>query len=415
MFTKLRNKFLILNLVIISFMMLLAFAAIYFITYNNVQGDISIDLHRTSEFYRNSYKTPVQPNTNFIDTISSQRSLSITMFTDTQWKIETTSSVFDIDTHSSEKLKNAALSQNKSTGTFKISDNVWAFMIESHYNGYQIVFLDITSRQAILTNLVYTFLIIAIIMLVFIFFISKFFANRSIKPVREAFYRQKQFIADASHELKTPLTVINTNVDVLLSNGEENINNYSKWLYYIKSEVERMTKLTNDLLYLTQLDYTDVKMIYTDFDLSEIVEIVILTMEAAIFENNISFEYDIEPNLRILGNKEQIKQVIMILLDNAMKYTNKGGNIKIHLKKSYNIVSLSISNTGEGISSAHIEKIFDRFYRADGARGRKSGDYGLGLSIAKKIIDQHSGKISVRSTVNVSTTFSIELPRINHE
>jgi signal transduction histidine kinase len=246
--------------------------------------------------------------------------------------------------------------------------------------------------------------------LIVIFFISRFFANKSIIPIKEAFDKQKQFIADASHELKTPLAVINTNVDVLLSNGEDAINTQSKWLHYIKSEVERMTKLTNDLLYLTQVNYSDIKMIYSDFNMSDTVESIILTMEAVIYENDILLDYSIEPNLTIYGNSEQIKQVVMILLDNALKYTDPNGNINLNLKREYSNIVLSLTNTGEGIPEEHLDKIFDRFYRIDKSRSRNSGGYGLGLAIAKTIVEQHGGKISVKSILNGSTTFKVELP-----
>jgi len=248
-------------------------------------------------------------------------------------------------------------------------------------------------------------------MSIIIFLISRFFANRSIQPIKEAFDKQKQFIADASHELKTPLTVINTNVDVLLSNKDDLIHNQSKWLYYIKSEAERMNKLTSDLLYLAQVDYSDVKMIFSDFNLSEAVEHIILTMEGVVFENNIALHYDIEPNLIVSGNIEQLKQVILIFLDNAIKYTDKKGKINLVLNKAHNKINLSVTNTGKGIPEEHISKIFNRFYRTDKSRARDSGGYGLGLSIAKAIVEQHNGKISVKSIVDKETTFTIELPK----
>ncbi|OQB59666.1 MAG: Sensor histidine kinase YycG [Bacteroidetes bacterium ADurb.Bin141] len=191
---------------------------------------------------------------------------------------------------------------------------------------------------------------------------------------------------------------------------EDRIENQSKWLYYIKSETERMTKLTNDLLYLTQVDYSDQKMISAHFNLSETVENVLLTMEAVIFEHTIDLHYDIEPDLFIQGNREQLQQVAMILLDNAVKYTNPNGKISILLKRNHNILLLSITNTGEGIPQESLFKIFDRFYRTDKSRERKNGSYGLGLSIAKAIIEQHGGKITAKSVLNESTTFTIQLP-----
>ncbi|KUO75279.1 MAG: histidine kinase [Clostridia bacterium BRH_c25] len=415
MFTKLRNRFLILNLIIISVMMLFAFSSIYLITYKNVHDNINMELNRISEFNRKPDIIPGQPQPSFDNAPPRERSVSFTILTDSNWNTLFISSIFDMDEEFYDTAKNNAVSQNTRTGEIKLDGNYWAFIIKPAPDGYRLAFLDITPRQGILTNLVYTFLVVASVMLIFIFFISRFFANKAIKPVKEAFDKQKQFIADASHELKTPLTVINTNVDVLLSNGDANINSQSKWLHYIKSEVERMAKLTGELLYLTQLDYSDAGMIYSDFDLSETVENVILTMEAVIFENNLTFKYDVESSLIFHGNSEQLKQVVMILLDNAVKYASSKGMVSIALKKNNNNISLSVANTGEGISEEQINKIFDRFYRTDKSRTRKSGGYGLGLSIAKSIIEQHGGKISAKSNINEGTTFIVELPRSNRQ
>ena len=417
MFTKLRNRFLILNLIIISVMMLLAFSSIYFITYSNVYNDINRDLSRISDFNRKQAPDPASGQTKhgFDNSPPPERSVSFTIDTDSNWNTSYISSVFDMDEEFYEEAKNAAASKNTTTGKLKLDDNYWVFTIKPFADGYRLIFLDITPQQGILANLIYTFLVVAAVMLVFIFLISRFFANKAIKPVKEAFEKQKQFIADASHELKTPLTVINTNVDVLLSNGDSSINTQSKWLHYIKSEVERMTKLTNDLLYLAQLDYSDVKMIYSDFNLSETVESVILTMEAVIYENNIALEYVVEPNLKIHGNSEQIRQVVMILLDNGVKYANSKGMVSLSLMRNGNTAAMSVTNTGEGISEEQIEKIFNRFYRTDKSRARQSGGYGLGLAIAKSIIGQHGGKISAKSITNEKTTFNVEIPLSNRQ
>ncbi|AEE92169.1 Integral membrane sensor signal transduction histidine kinase [Tepidanaerobacter acetatoxydans Re1] len=422
MFKQLRNRFLILNLIIISFIMLLAFSSIYLITYNNVQADIERELRRVSEFDRNSGINKSKPQSGFTDTLPPvdanrlqpppDRSVSFLLVTDENGNIISFSSIFDVDIDFYETAKNFAVSANKDMGKFKLNDTYWAFLIKPHPAGYQIVFLDITSRQGILTNLIYTFLFVALIMLFIIFFVSKFFADRAIKPVQEAFEKQKQFIADASHELKTPLAIINTNADVLLANPQDYIKNQSKWLYYIKSEAERMTKLTNDLLYLAQMDYSDVKMIFTDFNLSQLVENAILTMEAVFFEHGISLEYEIEPNLIICGSCEQIQQAVTILLDNAVKYTNTKGKVIVSLKRQQSNVLLSVANTGEGIPQENISKVFDRFYRTDESRTRKSGGYGLGLAIAKTIIEQHGGKISVKSNPNENTIFYVKLPAV---
>lgn len=142
-------------------------------------------------------------------------------------------------------------------------------------------------------------------MLIVMFFANRYFANRYIAPVKEAFIKQKQFITDASHELKTPLTVINTNTDLLLANSGDTIQKQVKWLHHIKGETERMKSLTNDLLYLTEIDHSRNQKIFAPFNISEAVKSIILTMEVIIFEKNYKLNYEIEPGLTVNGNKEQ--------------------------------------------------------------------------------------------------------------
>ncbi|MNI14644.1 Alkaline phosphatase synthesis sensor protein PhoR [compost metagenome] len=339
-----------------------------------------------------------------------ERSISFTVITDASGTLKDKNSKFTMDDEFYTAALEEALSIGKDIGRFTLDDSRWIFTVKHMGEEKIIVFLDITAQQKILTNLIYTFTAVGLLMLIILYFTSRFFANRSIAPVREAFDKQKQFIADASHELKTPLTIINTNADVLLSNSGDTIGNQAKWLLYIKSETERMTRLTNDLLYLTEMDDSRTGLIHSRFNMSDAVENIILTMEAVIFEKHISFDYDIEPELTVQGNSEQIKQVVMILLDNAVKYTNPKGAVAITLKKQNNDVLLSVSNTGEGIAAEHLTRIFDRFYRTDTSRARKQGGYGLGLAIAKSIVDQHKGKIYAKSVAGESTTFYVQLP-----
>lgn len=453
MFTKLRNRFLMMNLITISLMMLVAFTAIYVITYRDVQRDIHIELMKVTDNYQRilggSGKTgnwdtpdtsapsdtldpmdssdpldPVRPGNSKPDRqfdngdrpplmdrggAPAERSVSFMLLTDKDWKILSTESPFEMDSDMVELALQEAVDQDRETGKFSLDGSRWIFNVRPTLDGNLVVFLEITSRQNILTNLVYTFAAVGLAMLIALYFASRYFANRSITPVKEAFDKQKQFIADASHELKTPLAIIHTNADVLLSNSEDTIRDQSKWLHYIKSETERMSKLTGDLLYLTEMDHTRSSVLYTPFDLSETVEQMILTMEAVLFEKELLLEYDIDPGIRVHGNSEQIKQVIMILLDNAIKYTNPGGTVALELSQPHGEAVLSVSNTGEGIAPEHLARIFDRFYRTDASRSRKQGGHGLGLAIAKSIIDQHRGKIYAKSTPGVSTTFYIHL------
>lgn len=451
MFNKLRNRFLIVNLVSISIMMLVAFATIYTITYQNVQRETNMELYKVSDFYHSPYNSSKMPrgegggmgtgsgsgastgaSGSGSDSLPSNamsgnnegpggdpnappaRSISFMIKTDDQWKITDTQSRFDMeDTFYTEALQkvdqNKVGDSERQTGQFALDGTDWAYVVDPSGDGHMIVFIDVTAQQGILTNLIYTFAVVGLIMLIGIYFLSRYFANRSIAPVREAFEKQKQFIGDASHELKTPLAIINTNADVLLANQEDTIANQAKWLHYIKSETERMTGLTNDLLYLTQMDDSRSMMIHAKFNMSDAVESIILPMEAVIFEKNISLDYNIEPNLTVHGNIEQIKQVILILLDNAVKYSGPRGSVNVTLQKQNNDVMLAVSNTGEGIAPEHLDRIFDRFYRTDSSRARTHGGHGLGLAIARSIVDQHKGEIYARSVVGEGATFYVRL------
>ncbi|WP_340014938.1 HAMP domain-containing sensor histidine kinase [Paenibacillus sp. FSL K6-1318] len=448
MFKKLRNRFLIVNLVSISIMMLVAFATIYTITYQNVQRETSMELYKVSDFYHSPYNSSKMPRGEDggmgtgsgtgsstgagSDSLPSDamggnnggpggdpnsppaRSVSFMIKTDDQWKITDTHSRFDMeDTFYTEALQkvdqNKVGDSERQTGQFALDGTDWAYVVDPSGDGHMIVFIDVTAQQGILTNLIYTFAVVGLVMLIVIYFLSRYFANRSIAPVREAFEKQKQFIGDASHELKTPLAIINTNADVLLANQEDTIANQAKWLHYIKSETERMTGLTNDLLYLTQMDDSRSTMIHAKFNMSDAVESIILPMEAVIFEKNISLDYNIEPNLTVHGNSEQIKQVILILLDNAVKYSGPKGSVNVTLQRQNNDVMLAVSNTGEGIAPEHLDRIFDRFYRTDSSRARKHGGHGLGLAIARSIVDQHKGEVYARSVVGEGATFYVRL------
>jgi signal transduction histidine kinase len=410
MFNKLRNRFLLMNMIIISFIMLVAFTAIYTITYQDVQNDIRMDLRRMTDSIGKMEGPDDRPKKggDFHDN-DHQRSIFFMLKTDDQWNITETNSLFNLDSGIyAEAVKKAAAHPDE-FGQFGADGTRWAYSVLKDQIGYTIFYIDVTSQQQILSNLIITFSAVALVMLGVIYLVSRYFASRSIEPVKEAFEKQKRFIADASHELKTPLAVINTNADVLLANGEDTINGQAKWLYHIKSETERMKTLTNDLLYLTEMDDARTRMLYVPFNLSEAIESVILTMEAVIFEKDLTLDYDIEANLTFTGSSEQMKQVTMILLDNAIKYANPNGSMGLALKRHQGHIQLSVTNTGPGIPAEHLDKIFDRFYRADTSRSRQKGGYGLGLAIAKSIIEQHRGKIYARSVPNGKTTFYVQL------
>ncbi|RKN75864.1 sensor histidine kinase [Paenibacillus ginsengarvi] len=409
MFNKLRNRFLLMNMVIISVIMLVAFATIYVITYRNVSKDIGMDLKRVADAERKLGGGPGRPPHGKDMPEPGERSVFFTLQTDNQWKVTEAKSPFDFDSEFYAAAAKKAEAHPAEFRQFTLDGTRWAYSVMQITSGYSIVYIDVTAQTTILIHLVYTFSAVALVMLGVIYLTSRYFADRSIAPVKLAFDKQKRFIADASHELKTPLAVINTNADVLLANEDSTIREQVKWLHHIKKETERMKTLTNELLYLTEMDDARARTMHIPFDISEAVESVILTMEAVIFEKDLALNYDIEPSLTVTGSSEQLKQVAMILLDNAIKYAGPKGSIGLELKRHQGHVLLAVTNTGPGIPPEHLDKIFDRFYRADPSRSRQNGGYGLGLAIAKSIIEQHRGKIYAKSVPNDHTAFYVQL------
>ena len=396
-------------------------------TYDNIHKSIRQDLFRVADFIKpDNFTKPFfdllikpLPNDRFDQFGEStepkpfdERMNAFVIETDDAFLIQTYFSFFSSEMDFYElALENVLLDGNDS-GSFKLDGNDWAYLVQNHSTGYVISFIDMTAQQNVLNRLILTFIGVTLVMLVFIFFIGNFLTERSIRPIKEAFDKQKQFISDASHELKTPLAVISANVDVLVNNENahaEDLDN-GKWLQYIKTEVERMSDLTRDLLYLTQMeDAEDHQMMKTTFNLSDKIEQMLLSVETIAFEKKIKLDYALIPDAEIVGNPEQLSQVIMILLDNAIKYTPENGEIKAILTRTQHHYLLTLTNTGEGISTEDLPHIFDRFYRGDKVRSRQDNSYGLGLAIAKTIIAQHAGKLACESIPGEHTTFSVKL------
>jgi len=246
--------------------------------------------------------------------------------------------------------------------------------------------------------------LIFILFEIFAYIISLSISKWIIKPVEASFNKQKQFIADASHELKTPLAVIMASADALETDKNE------KWLKNIQSESNRMSNLIKDLLDLAKLEKEDIQIIKDNNNLSKLVELAIAPFESLIYEKNIKLKCEIEENINWQCNSEQIKQLIAILLDNAIKHSKEQGKIIVTLNREKDNVTIKVQNIGDPIPDGEEEKIFERFYRVDKARNRNDNRYGLGLAIAKGIVERHNGTIKAKSEKG-TTTFKIILKK----
>ena len=244
-------------------------------------------------------------------------------------------------------------------------------------------------------------LLIFILLEILIIYVSNTLTKWLTKPAIEAFSKQKQFVVDASHELKTPLAIITASAESLEMEPTE-----KKWLDNIKSESERMNKLVTDLLDLAKSENMEIKEKYNINNLSKIIEKTSLTFESLIYENKLEIEDNIDKDIMFSCNPDKIKQLLGILLDNAIKHSTKNSKITVNLYKDKNNIILEIKNKGKEITKEDQEKIFDRFYRVDESRNRSDNRYGLGLSIAKNIVTSHNGKIFVNCK-NGYTTFKV--------
>ena len=239
--------------------------------------------------------------------------------------------------------------------------------------------------------------------------ISMFMAKVAVKPVKESWDRQQEFVADASHELKTPLTVILANNNILLSPERDLSEDDRKWIESNQDEAAHMKALVDQLLFLARSDSGDQKMLLSDLDLGDMIMGDVLQFEPVAFERGILIEPDLEPDTHIEGDSTMIKQLIHILLDNACKYAAENGTIHVSLKKERQGCTFSVNNPGQPIPVEDLPHIFERFYRADKARTYQDGasGYGLGLAIAQSIAQDHNGTISCTSTEEDGTTFTV--------
>ncbi len=277
--------------------------------------------------------------------------------------------------------------------------------------GFRIAFTDISMEQEMSRSQFINSLLIGGAAMVVFFFLSLFLAHWAVRPVESAWEQQKQFIANASHELKTPLTVILSNADMLRTgNSFEDDKNTSR-LEHIHAEAVRMKQLVEDMLTLARSDSAQSEQIHCVVDFSYVVKSAVLMYEPIIYDEGKKLSFEIMDNLSVIGDTTRLEQVMHILMDNACKYSIPGGAIRIDLSKAeHKKLILKVSNEGAPIPQDELERIFLRFYRRNESRS-EHGSFGLGLSIAKSIVSEHKGRIWAESDEK-QNSFYVSLPLV---
>lgn len=410
MFKKLKYRLLFLNIVLITALIAIAFTSVYVLTLNRMNDQIQMELDKAKNFIPITPK-PIRIENQFTKpeykSDLPDRIVTFVLHIDGNNNLISADSFFEEDDEFYNKAFLLTQENGNLKGRIKLDGADWEFEEVERRGFHSIFFIDITQQLTILNRLAYTFIFAYIIMLLLTFILSNYLTSESIKPIKLAFNKQNQFISDASHELKTPLAVINTNVDVLLNEFADS--EHKKWLQYIQIEVSRMSHLTENLLYLSSID---IKNSFDTVNISELAEHIVLGLEAVAYEKNIKLTYNITPNLYVSGLSEQLSQIMMILLDNAMKYTAVDGYVDFSLISNASNIYITIENNGLGISKENISKVFDRFYKQDSSRHFNNKSYGLGLAIAQSIVHKHKGQITCESTPNHQTSFVVKLHKL---
>ena len=393
---KLRKKIIIINAISACLVFLLAIAVMF------GTGSSRIAAERTARL-----STMLDYDVWVGDVAEGYRGAAVVEYDMSTERIErrSFSKEFNIPSDQLEGIVDEVLMQSENAGS--ISNRV-QFCKKTVGDTTRIALFDRFSRASNLrAYIVYTLTVLFIGVLCY-FAISIILAQIALKPVDVNWAKQKQFVADASHELKTPLSVIMANTEIIASHADETVESQMKWIDNTRSESLRMAELVNDLLFLAKNDDAPLAQMEV-VNLSECIETIVLSQESLLYENGKTFSYGIAPDLHVFGNMGQLKQLATILLDNANKYSIGDGNIRLTVEAVGKHAQLTVSNACAPLTDEQIDHLFDRFYTVDQSRNKNVTGNGLGLSIAQVICQTHRGSITADCDDGV-ITFTAILP-----
>ena len=395
MIKRLRIKFICINMTIVTAMLLVIFGMVLQFTRSNLEVQ-SIRMMQNVSENRIQLGRPGERN--------EEVQLPYFFVNVNPWGelVATSGGYYDLS-DKAKILEIVQLAQAADAQIGVLKDYNLRFSKKSTPFGQSIVFVDISSELATIESLVKSCIFIGIISFSVFLGISFLLVRWAVKPVDKAWTQQRQFVADASHELKTPLTVIMTNAELLQSPGYDETERM-RFVDSIMTMSQQMRGLVESLLELARVDNGSAKMVFSELDMSELVRDGLLPFEPVYFEKELELQSDIEEGIRVKGSQSHLKQVLDILLDNAAKYSSPNGAVRVRLKKQGNHCLLAVSNPGKEISKEDLKNIFKRFYRIDKARAMNHS-YGLGLSIADSIIKEHGGKIWAESADGINSFF----------
>ncbi len=412
MILKLKRKFILINMALVLVVLLIVFSALYLSTYR--QQLQSADRALNQLMLRRDAPTPQfeisKPSSGAHDDQPQRTDSLIAGFVvviDESGEMNVSiSDLVSVSDEVTQSVSQTALESSDSSGLIRAYSLRYLRVTENGET--RIAFIDVSDDLSEMAELLVSSLLVGVLGIAAFFFISLFLANWALKPVAKAWSQQKQFVADASHELKTPLTVILANQKILLAHPERTIGEESQWIKNTQSESNRMKSLVEDMLFLAKSDSDHAMQAMSIINFTDLVQGTLLSFASVAFEANVQMEEEVLSDVQLSGSESQLRRLCAILIDNAVKYAGRGGEVHTVLRSDGTNCRLSIQNTGTPIPEEDLPHLFERFYRAD--RARSAGGFGLGLSIAESIVHSHGGRIWAESNASQGTTFHVTLP-----
>lgn len=406
MIRKLRFKFILLTMTVLLAVLVVIIGGINMANYANVVNNADTVLSLLSEnhghfpnlnFFSHRLRKDLSPELPF-------ESRFFSVLLDENWmSLQTeTGNIAAVDVESAIAMAQTAAAKKSGTG----------FLGDYRYQKVQegtrvrIIFLDCGRSLESFRTFLFASILISLCGFLVVLAVVTLLSGRIMRPFAESYEKQKRFITDAGHELKTPLTIIGADVDILAMDQGEN-----EWLSDIQKQVKQLTGLTNDLVFLSRMEEADTPMQKLPFPLSDVVSETAASFQALAQAQGKTFTTRISPMLTLEGDEKAIAQLVRLLLDNALKYSPEGGSVSLTLEKTGRQCRLSVSNTTDNpLPLDNLKALFERFYRADPSRNSQTGGHGIGLSVAKAIVTAHGGKIQATSEDGHSLCITAFLP-----
>ena len=407
MIKKLRRKFIAIAMISVIVVLTLIMGTVNIINYLNVnersQRTLSVLEENDGEF---PFDELPQKGKRFENkSLSAEAPFETRYFTvsmNNEGKVSAidTGRIFAVSTSTAEEYAKTLFSKNKTRGFI----GNYKYSRIAHNDGYMYIFIDCERELSTFRSFLLASIGISFLGIVLVFILVVIFSKIAVRPVAESYEKQKRFITDASHEIKTPLAIIDANTEVI-----EMLNGENEWSESIRNQIKRLNSLTEKLVLLSRMDEETYVVSMEEFSLSDAVYDTVQPFFTLAQTHNRTLTTDIQDNVTVKANETLIRQLISLLLDNAVKYSDDGGKIEVKLFTKGKNTVLTVFNTVEEIQQGKQDFLFERFYRADSSRNSETGGHGIGLSVVKAIAESNNGKISAQSTDGKSICFTFIL------